>query len=366
MPVFKVLRKLDPPIKWYIGKQKAYDNLESYDDKAIYFIYDTGLIYTRTHIFNKSIIIFKPGERPLIGANDRLYINTDTLEGFVYHENEWIQVLEGIKTATVMGLDDVESIGQINGVTLKAIVDLLMTDVLSKSVDSVEWDDSRSVLIYRLKGIGRQLPITGLINRFELDPNTRVMTSYDKDGNKTSEITIFDNHIIGGKYDDERKAIIFTMRDRSEVRLHAYALLNLFQGARTKSMTNVVHNYIDGKNVLSSRVNISIHPGNRLKINNDGLFSDTPISLDNMEQGEMYLVGGGGEFILPSHININILATEAYVQAMKDEVTNWLLSKGALWLKRADVIQSFNTKPQTSKVPSRSLFKGYFALKRMI
>jgi hypothetical protein len=50
---------------------------------------------------------------------------------------------------------------------------------------------------------------------------------------------------------------------------------------------------------------------------------------------------------------------------MKDEVLEWFDRNGALWLKRKDVIQSFNDVPLASKVPSFDLVNRQCGLRRL-
>jgi hypothetical protein len=215
-----------------------------------------------------------------------------------------------------------------------------------------------------LGSIGHQVPITNLVQTLQFDVNTRTLYTYDGEGNLVSEAQIMDSHVISGKYDDERKAIIFQMRDGSEVRLHAYALLNLFQGADTTTMTNTVHNYIDGKNVLESHVIISIRSSNKVEAKADGLYVSSFDPIANMEEGQMYVIMDDAGYITAG-VNIKLLATEAYVQQMKDEVLEWFDRNGALWLKRKDVIQSFNDVPLASKVPSFDLVNRQCGLRRL-
>lgn len=364
MPLVRVIQKLENTPRWYYGLKKNYEKLKTVDSQGVYFLYDTGEIYVRDKPYTEAVILYESGARPYSGASDRLYIDSSTLEGFTYHNGEWAKVLEKMDTAVSFDYDDAISKERINGVAVLPIALKHFMDMYMQGVTSMEYNEATHSLIYRLGNIGHSLPITNLVQSLQFDVNTRTLYTYDGEGNLVSEAQIMDSHVIGGKYDDERKAIIFQMRDGSEVRLHAYALLNLFQGVDTNTMTNTVHNYIDGKNVLESNVLISIRSSNKVEPRADGLYVSNFDPLSNMEEGQMYVVLDDAGFITAG-VNIKILATEAYVQQMKDEVLEWFRVNGALWLKRRDVIQSFNDVPLASKVPSFDLVNRQCGLKRL-
>ena len=360
----RVIQKIENSPRWYYGLKKNYSKLKKIDSNGVYFIYDTGEIYVRDKPYTEAVILYEDGSRPYSGASDRLYINSSTLEGFTYHDGDWVKVLEKLDTAVSFDYEDAISKDRVNGVAVLPIALKHFMDAYTQSVSSMEYDETNHSLIYRLGSIGHQVPITNLVQTLQFDVNTRTLYTYDGEGNLVSEAQIMDSHVISGKYDDERKAIIFQMRDGSEVRLHAYALLNLFQGADTTTMTNTVHNYIDGKNVLESHVIISIRSSNKVEAKADGLYVSSFDPIANMEEGQMYVIMDDADYITAG-VNIKLLATEAYVQQMKDEVLEWFDRNGALWLKRKDVIQSFNDVPLASKVPSFDLVNRQCGLRRL-
>ena len=98
MPLVKVIQKLDGVPKWYFGKYSAYEKLKTIDPQGIYYLYDTGNIMCRGNLFNSATFIYEDGQRPIIGAIDRLYINAKTLEGYVFHNNNWVKILEALSS----------------------------------------------------------------------------------------------------------------------------------------------------------------------------------------------------------------------------------------------------------------------------
>lgn len=172
-----------------------------------------------------------------------------------------------------------------------------------------------------------------------------------------------DNHIIGGSYDDERKAIIFRMRDGTECRLKAQSILQIYRGLRTDSAIITVENYIDAKNVIRGDIRVSNLEGNQLSINDDGIYTLPPTTHTDMFEGEMYIING--EYVVPSGISITSLATEEYVMQMKQDVLDFLESCSTTHLKTDQIVQEISDNPSTDMVPSVQCYNDTFKLRRM-
>lgn len=363
MPYYNVVQHIEGLPKWYVGTSEKYDNLEKVDEKGIYFLTDTGNIMHNCENINTAIIVYEDGLRPLIGAEDRLYINSTTLEGYRFINDTWVQVIESIETAETIEAEEAIKLEKLNGFGVESIVNKFLDEMNRKSTTSIDWDENTHNLIYRLGESGHEVKIKGLVSHFTFDTKTRICTCYDDLGNVVCETELIDNHIIGGSYDDERKAIIFKMRNGQEVRLKASALLNMFHGARTRTMTSIVKNYVDGKNVLTGEVNISIRAQNKLTVMEDGLWAPKPKDIRDMEEGEMYMISG--EYVIPA-IKINLLATEEYVSQIKEELVQRILEKGANWLTKSKIIYSMNDIPSIEQVPAMKLINSHCGVKRLI
>ena len=83
-----IIKKLEGLPKLYLCTQRVYDNLESIDPKGIYYIYDTRVIMTHGSVYNRAVVLYDNGVRPIVGSVDRLYINSTTLEGYVFNNNK--------------------------------------------------------------------------------------------------------------------------------------------------------------------------------------------------------------------------------------------------------------------------------------
>ena len=362
MPL-SILQKLDGLPKLYLCSQKVYDSLETIDPRGIYYIYDTRSIMNRSSCYNRAVVMYDAGARPIVGSVDKLYINSTNLEGYVFHDNKWKKVLDGISSAELVTYDSAVSSGKVNGIEAKVIAELLLSELKRKSVTLMEWHEDTKQLIYRVGTIGHYALIDGFISSLSFNPSTRVISLYNHDGTKIGDTKIMDNHIIGGSYDDERKAIIFRMRDGTECRLKAQSILQIYSGVTTDSAIITIENYIDAKNIIRGDIRVSNLEGNQLSINDDGLYTLPPTTHTNMEEGEMYIING--EYVVPSGINISSLATEEYVMQVKQDILDFLASCSTSHLRTDSIVQKISDNPSINNVPSVQCYNNTFGLKRL-
>ena len=360
----EIVQDLKPKLKWYVGTKDKYDALTNIDPKGLYFLLDEGSIIKNKKSFNAPITLFETGKLPMVGANGRLYVDSTSLEGYSYTDGKWSKTLTSITSAT--SLDDEST--KVVGSVAKEIADKAAASISVNAVTDISYDKDTNTLNYTKNGNILPLKLDGVASQLKFDLDTLTMSTVQSDGTVLSSVKISDSHVIGGKYDDDRKAIIFNMRDGSEVRLKAYALINMFHGAATATMTNVVHNYIDGKNVLSCFVNVSKEPDNYLSISEDedGIFAKIPgDSLTGIREDELYKVVN--EIMVPAGTRMFELATEALVQKMKDDVLAYLQLAGANWLKTDNIVADTVNKedPLSSKVPSFTSINYSCGLKRL-
>lgn len=351
--------------KWFIGTQEKYNNLKNRDDYAVYFIYDTGAIHFKDDTLNKSIILYKDGEKPLIGAEDRLYINGDTFEGWVYELDTWTQVLAPVNQELDVSIADAIGTKRMDGVSTMKIAQLMSEYLMSKSVHSMTWDEDTHQLTYKLGKSGFPIEITDIITKIVLDVDRQKLVGYNHRDEKLHEIDFIDNHIIGGRYDDGRKAIIFSMRDGSEVRLYATAMINIYKGLDTASMKNGVVNYIDGKNVITFEAKISKEIYNQLQLKEDGLYAESlDKNIDKIEDSTFII--NNQEYAVPS-LRITEFATEDLIESIKQELLEFLESKKSVWIHTEDLLKTSFSEEEArkDKYPTINLLNSYCGLKRL-
>ena len=351
--------------KWFIGTQEKYNNLKNRNDYAVYFIYDTGVIHFRDDTLNKSIILYRDGEKPLIGAEDRLYINGDTFEGWVYESDNWVQVLAPVNQELDVSIADAINAKRMDGISTMKIAQLMSEYLMSKSVHSMAWDEETHQLTYKLGKSGFPIEITDIITKIVLDTDTRKLVAYNHKDEKIHEIDFIDNHIVAGRYDDSRKAIIFSMRNGTEVRLYATALLNIYKGLDTSSMYNRVVNYIDGKNVISFEARISKELYNRIQVKEDGLYSER-VEQNLEELKDSTFIIHNKEYAVPA-LKITEFATEDLIESIKQELLEFLESKSSVWIHTEDLLKTSFSEEEAKKdkYPTINLINSYFGLKRL-
>lgn len=363
MPL-SIIQKLEGLPRLYLCNQKTYNNLESIDPKGIYYIYDTRSIMTKGSCYNRAVVMYDNGARPIVGSVDKLYINSTTLEGYVFSKDTWTKVLDGLTNAEIATYDSSIESKKVNGIEAKIITEQLLSEIKRKTISSMTFDNETNRLIYRVGTVGHYAKIDGFISSFTFDPSTRIISLYNDEGTKIGDTKIMDNHIISGSYDDERKAIIFQMRDGTECRLKAQSILQIYKGLETDSAKITVENYVDAKNVIRGDIKVSSAEHNQLSINEDGLYSLSPKTTQaDMNEGDIYVVKG--EYVVPSTTNISSFATEAYVEQMKQDILDYLASCSTTHLKKVNVVDEVSETPSINNVLSAKGINNTFGLKRL-
>lgn len=362
MPNYTILRRIESLPKWYFGTSENYNKLNEINKHGLYFLTDLGIIMLNNQSVNSSIVLYDDGSRPLVGGQDKLYINSTTLEGFRFINDEWVKVIASMEQAEPIDYNDAIKEERVNGFGVSSIMNKFVADMRSKAVSEITWKPDTRDVIFKFDSVGHPMRLYNLMTDIRFNTDTRMMYGYDSEGNIITKVEIMDSHVIGGGYDDERKAIIFRMRDGSEVRLRSSALLRLFHGIRTQTFTSIVKNYIDGKNVLYGEINISDVEHNTVEVKEDGLYIPKPKDIKNMEEGQMYTIFE--DYIVPT-IKITLLATEEYVTQMKQEALQKVLSHGSTWLTRDKIIYQMNDTPSQELIPSMKLINDKYGIIRL-
>ena len=115
-------------LSWYILSRTAFDAAVAANkvtsDMMIY-LSDTHEIYRGTQVYTESTVLFTGtnGAHPTsTAAVGKLYINSTTLEGWVYNGTSWTQVIKAVATT-------VDANNNTQAVTGKAVADYVATEV---------------------------------------------------------------------------------------------------------------------------------------------------------------------------------------------------------------------------------------------
>lgn len=366
MPLYRVITKLNNVPHFYIGTSEAYNNLETIDSKGMYFLYDQGVVMVKDKNFMQSVNLYSnENPKPPVGADSRLYVNIDNFEGYIY-QGKWIKVFDLLNTEHTT-LENATSRKKVTGKDVETIMDYYMGELTKRAVNSIEWDEENKILTYKTSSIKMPNNITGIATQLAFDVNTYTLSILDSDNNILGSEEITDLHVISGKYDQDEKALVLTMKNGSKVKIMAGAMTDLFTGSVTNSMDTKVSKGEDDTNQVSMNVLISSAYRNGLVLQEDGLhFKKTDwMYNDKDKSGYIYTVLDD-HIVLEDRWKLSDLATEAEVQTMIDDILNFYEDKKSEYLLRSNVlVESFDDIPSTEKVPSLELINKTFGIKRL-
>lgn len=289
-------------ISWFLANKYAdYAALDTKNAEALYFIKDTGEIYLGEQSYTQSVIFYgaglTPETRPEKGAFGKIYVDSTTLQGFVWNGTEYIEVIKAIETDVNNNSD--------NPVTAKAVktyVDGLVGTGTADCVKSVTWDETNKQLKVTTKDDSETtVPLTKLATVLEYDGGTGNLTLKDHAGSQLSQVNIpLDNFVKSGSYDSENKEIVLQMQNSNKVRIPAAALVDIYTGGTTNSGTVTV----SGTNEITFDLKIDPAPGNKLTVSEAGLM------VTHDDSTKMDMVGTGHEAeILTADANGNAQAS---------------------------------------------------------
>ena len=365
MPIYKIIQKLDNVPKWYIGTSGAYDKLESIDPKGFYFLYDSGEVKFRNHNYMKGVISYSnDNPKPTIGANDRLYVNKDNYEAYIY-KNKWVKVFDLLNSEET-SLENVISKKRASGYDVITTMKPFMNELLDKAIQNISWNPDTKTLIYSFKSISYPESITNLASNLSFDLDTRYVILSDVNGNELGREKIVDLQVISGSYDDNEKALILRLRDGSSVKIMASALLNIFGGDETESIITSIFSNLDSTNSISMELKISNARENAFVIKNDGLYFPVPEWISNPEGKSGYIYTIVNErIIIDDRTKFNELATQADLQQLIEDMTAFYELKKQDNIEAANLISdNVSGTPSSTLIPTTTLLNKIIGIKR--
>lgn len=366
MPLYRVITKLNDVPHLYIGTSEAYNKLETIDSKGMYFLYDQGAVVVKDKNYMQAVSIYDSNNpKPVIGANDRLYVNIENFEGYIY-KDRWIKVFDLLNTDNT-SLENVESRQRVTGKDVETVMDHYMTQLTKKAIGSITWDKESNSLVCKRKSTTLLEPISGIATELSFDLDTYTLSILDSKGNTLSSEEITDLHVISGKYDASEKALVLTMRNGSKVKIMAGAMTNLFTNKDTNTVNTNVYRGEDDTNNISMNVLISSAYRNGLTLQEDGIhFKKTDWMYDGVDKsGYLYTVLDD-YIVVEDRWKLADIATEAEVQTMCDDMLAFYEEKKNYYLQKENVlVESFSDTPSNTKVPSFELVNKTFGIKRL-
>ena len=365
MPIYKFVHKLENVPNWYIGTSKAYDRLDSKDPKGFYFLYDTKEVKLRDKNYMNGVVEYsQENPKPIVGAKDRLYLNTDTFEGYVY-EDKWFKVFDILNGAETT-LENVVSRERASGFDIITVMNHYMNQLKRQAIQKIEWDSENQVLDYTFQFMSYQEKFSHIATKLSFDMNTRHVILSDQYSNVLGTEEIVDLHVVSGHYDDSEKALILTMKNGSNVKIMASALVDIFVGDETPTFITSIKTNLDNTNTLGMDIKLSEARENAFDIKSDGLYFKKPQWFNNPEGKDGYLYTVLNERItIDDNHKLSDIATHATLQQLIDDITAFYELKKQSTVQSKDIISdSLSGSASASLIPTTGLLKKLIGIKR--
>lgn len=193
----------DQLVQWVICTSLEYHSMESHAENKLYFLYDTEEFY-RGEIPFATSIIFYDGERPATGAKRKIYVDSTTLNGYVY-DGYWQQILTQYEIVDEV-LDNTSDDAIPNVEALRRFIETAISDMRYNPVShSIEYTQGNLV---------KAVVIDGLMIEARFNDATNCLEFYDVNKDIISSVKLpKDKALTKVKYDPATKNIIFTITD---------------------------------------------------------------------------------------------------------------------------------------------------------
>ena len=318
-------------ITWHIVTAEMYRTGTPIDGH-MYFLSDTKEIYRGTVPFTESVIVYN-GTLPDVAAVNKLYIDSNTLEGKIWNSTDgWKTVIHGVSET----VEDVAG-KPVSGHAVVSYVaaELAKMATSAGTVSSLSWNSAEHLLTVT-KGDESEELITfdGLGVNLQYTSATGELRLLDHSGNEIGDpINLgLEKFVSSGEYDPDSQNIIlyFDAEKTESVTIPVGSLVDTYTAESTNTVDLSVSN-----NKFVANVKIRTGDGNLITADENGLYV-APIDLS----GKMDKVAGAVEG------NIATLDAEGNVvdsgKSFDDIVTNTNVYSG-VGSAPADVVPAGTT-----------------------
>lgn len=193
--------------QFIITSSELYAAMPVHSANKLYFLADTEEIYRGNQLFTSSIIFYTE-KLPDTGAIRKIYINSETFEGYSWDGTAWVKVITRYNTVndiiTTTPNDSIPTVAAIRKLYNQSITDL-----------SYDYDTNSIKFIQN--GIEKNSEITGLLASGVFEPGTNRLIFKNIKGDDAFYVQMEkDNYPIAGYYDESLKAIVLQMRATDE------------------------------------------------------------------------------------------------------------------------------------------------------
>lgn len=235
----------------------------------IYFLSDTHEIYRGSDPFTQAVIMYTSLPTTSIATN-RLYVNSDTLEGKIHNGTSWSTVIKPVdSTVTVDGTNPVSSAAVIAYVATKLDGITASSDVVSE----LSWDGNNQVLTIT-KGDDSTETITfdGLGVSLSYNTTSGLLQLTDASGDVIGDGVSLDleRFVYSGEYDTETQSIILYF-DEAKTESVTIPVGDLVDTYTAEALDNSMSLTVES-NVIKGKVKISTASGNIITVEEDGIY----------------------------------------------------------------------------------------------
>lgn len=310
-----------------------YNSIPIKDPMGLYFIVETGQIYKGNKHYGGAVEFVD--DFPVAPAQGRIYIKNDTKEGKVFIGTEWKTVIESIATALT---DETPVTSAVAGDAVKTYVTDKVTAAVKDLVKNVVYNDTTKTFTVTAGETPTQYSLNGFFTGASYNGETGELSFTVQGTAEPIKISLpKDNLITGGTYDEANKQVVLTLSNGGTIDIPAVDLVNV--SSFTGTSTVLVGETVNGSAPLS--VKISATEGNKLVVNEDGLYVDpTPVDVsgkldkvatekadelisanaDGTVKTTGYKIGGA---TVADTGNETIIATEAALNAALEKALTW-------------------------------------------
>lgn len=260
-------------MRWHIVSKADYAaGSASVVATDLYFISDTHEIYRGGELFTPAVSFYTTTSGlPAKPALDRIYFNTDTLEGKVYNGTSWVDIIKPLGSVT--------SANTTNPVSGKSVVDYVTQALASYQssniVSSVSWDSATSKLtLTKLDNTTSNVILTGVPVDIELTGNNEIILK-DVNGDQVGTKIALDveRFVKSGEYDTVTQTIILYFDDdkTDKVVIPASDLVDVYTVESSSTVALSMES-----NKITGSVKISGESGNVVQAKADGIYVTIP------------------------------------------------------------------------------------------
>lgn len=313
-------------ISWHIVTSEVFRN-GTPQDGHLYFLSDTREIYRGSDPFTESVIMYN-GTLPTSPALNRLYINSETLEGKIWRGaiDGWCTVIQAVSDEVV---DQAKLAVSGKAVIAYVAAEMAKMATAENSVSALSWDSAEHLLaITKGDNSSENIVFDGLGVSLQYNSSNGELTMLDASGNTLGSAVKLDleRFVSSGEYNAAEKAIYlyFDAAKTDFVKIPVADLVDIYQVESSSTLNLSVTD-----NTITGSVKISTASGNLITADENGLYVapvDISGKMDKVAdgvEGNILVLGAGGQAVDSGKsfddLNSN---SSIYVGASIDEAVN--------------------------------------------